>query len=163
VITPSTDGAGAAFGDIPLIADTSVWAKLDTRTPEDRKQAFGQAVRDQLILGSPIVRLEYLHHLDGDEFDEFDRVYSALPRHLPVTEAVCHAALTAMRELKELGANSPRSHKVDLGDLLIAATAQEFAVNVLHDDTDFDHLARVLAFEPVRFLPEGELRPSSTP
>ena len=138
------------FGTVPLIADTSVWAKL-SRAPSDLVTDFGAAALTGVILGSPIVAMEFLHDArTASEFRERDAVFSRL-RTLPVTRAIAEAALGALRELS---GKSDGYHRVGLGDALIATTAQEASVNVLHDNPgDFDKLAEVLAFTPVRFGP----------
>jgi predicted nucleic acid-binding protein len=139
------------FGEIPLIADTSVWAKL-RYAPRDLVDDFGAAARAGLILGSTIVSLEFLHDAkSGAAFDIRDAAFSAL-RTLPVTRAVSEAAMSGLRDLRAAGADG--YHRVGLADALIAATAQENSVNVLHDNPpDFDKLAEVMAFTPVRFGP----------
>ena len=141
--------AAGRFGDLPLVADTTVWAKLH-RAPADLVAAFRAYARDGLILGSPVVRMEWLHDAqNGEEFDERDRLFGTL-RELALTRAVSDAALGALRDLRAQG--SPGYHRVGLPDALIAATAAENGVNVLHDNPrDYDKLAEVLEFEPVRF------------
>jgi predicted nucleic acid-binding protein len=138
------------FGTVPLIADTSVWAKL-RRAPADLVADFSAAASAGMIIGSPIVAMEFLHDArTGAQFRERDALFSRL-RTIPVTESVCHAALGALRDLSS---RSDGYHRVGLADALIAATAQESSVNVLHDNpADFDKLAEVLAFTPVRFGP----------
>lgn len=138
------------FGTVPLIADTSVWAKL-SRASNELVADFGSAALAGIIVGSPIVAMEYLHDAKtGGEFRERDALFSRL-RTVPVTESVCQAALGALRELS---GRSDGYHRVGLADALIAATAQEASMNVLHDNPgDFDKLAEVLAFTSVRFGP----------
>ena len=70
------------FGDLPLIADTNVWSKV-RRAPPNLRIAFGDALRDGQILGSPVIRLEWLH--DAREVEEFkrrDRLFSVGLREL---------------------------------------------------------------------------------
>lgn len=138
------------FGTIPLIADTTVWAKL-RYAPEDLVGDFRAAAKTGLILGSSIVVMEFLHDAKtSSEFDARDRLFSGL-RTLAVTQAISEAGIGALRELS---GKSDGYHRVGLADALIAATAQESGVNVLHDNPgDFEKLAEVLSFEPVRFGP----------
>jgi predicted nucleic acid-binding protein len=140
------------FGDIPLIADTSVWAKL-ARAPVDLVADFGAAAYAGLIVGSSIVVLEYLHDAQtAAELQQRDALFSRL-RTLPVTEPICKAAVGALRELST---RSDGYHRVGLADALIAATAQDASYNVLHDNPgDFEKLGEVLAFTPIRFGPIG--------
>lgn len=146
--------AAEGFGSLRLIADTSVWTKL-RQAPPDLFKAFDQALHSRQIVGSPVVRLEWLHDAqNGAEFDERDRNFSAL-QELPLTREVGMTALTALRELRSQG--SPGYHRVNMGDALIAATAQVHVANVLHDDCHFGKLSDVLNFVAIRFgpIPEG--------
>jgi predicted nucleic acid-binding protein len=142
------------FGEVPLIADTSVWAKLSQASP-DLLDDFRAAGREGLIVTSTIVQLEYLHDArTGEEFDIRDAVFSRA-RTLPITRAVSDAALSALRDLRAKG--GPGYHRVGVADALIAATAQENSVNVLHDNRrHFAKLAEVLEFEPVSFFASAE-------
>jgi predicted nucleic acid-binding protein len=99
-----------------------------------------------LILSSPIVRMEWLHDAqDAAEFEERDELFSQL-RELPVTQEVCAAATGALRDLAATGL--PRYWRVDLPDVLIAATAASASVNVLSGNRrHFEKLANVLNFE----------------
>lgn len=141
------------FGNIALIADTCVWSKLHRASPA-LVSDFVAAGDAGLILGSPIVRMEFLHDsFDAVVFDEREATFSQL-RELPVTREVCDAALGALRELRRAGL--PRYWRADLPDVLIAATAACASVNVLSGSRrDFEKLATVLNFEHVDFPAEG--------
>jgi len=142
------------FGDVPLIADTTVWSKLKF-APPDVQADFRQAAREGLIVGSPVVRLEYLFHAkDHSKFDEYDARLAALPE-LPLTPVICRLATDALRALRHRGSHG--NHKVKAPDVLIGATAAVNSVNVLHDDKHFAKLATVLRFEEVRFGPYPSL------
>lgn len=66
--------------------------------------------------------------------------------------AVTDAAMSALGELAQ---RSDGYHRLPLTDALIAAAAAEHGgIAVLHRDTHFDKLAKVLAFENVE-LPES--------
>jgi hypothetical protein len=54
------------------------------------------------------------------------------------------AAIGAIRELADI---SGRYHRVKPIDVLIAATAQEHSIGVLHCDHHFDRLSEVLHFQ----------------
>jgi predicted nucleic acid-binding protein len=141
------------FGEVPLIADTTVWSKLWI-APQDVQEDFRAAAEGGLIVSSPVVRLEFLdHQANAQEFDEADARFAALPS-LPITPGVCEVAIQALRDLRELGgAGRPQHHRVRAPDALVAATASVNEVNVLHDDTHYDRLATVLDFDPIRFGP----------
>jgi predicted nucleic acid-binding protein len=138
------------FGDVPLIADTTAWCKLHLAPPEVQEDFRAAAVAG-LIVGSPVVHLEFLHHqINGAAFDIADASYSAVPS-LPLTPAISAAAVEAMRALRTKSAGG--LHRVKAADALIAATAEAYQVNVLHDDKHYGTLAQVLGFTPVRFGP----------
>jgi predicted nucleic acid-binding protein len=138
------------FGDVPLIADSTVWGKLRI-APPGAQQDFLEAARNGLIVGSPVVWLEVVYHAHNkDEFDERVARFGALPM-LRVTEPICNSAMAAVEALGEHP--SPGYHRVKAPDALIAATAAANGVNVLHDDKHYNKLAEVLDFEPIRFGP----------
>ena len=141
------------FGLTRVIADTCVWSKL-RRAPPQLVSDFAAAGSIGLIVGSPIVRMEFLHSAaDAAKFDEVDAMFSRLPE-LPVTREVCETALGALRDLRATGMT--RYWRVDLPDVLIAATAACASVNVLSGNRrDFEKLAKVLPFEHVNFPAEG--------
>lgn len=104
---------------------------------------------------SPIVKLELLYSArDGTTFDQLDADLAQL-RDVPITRSVTNVALAAFRELAHLGPLHHRS--ISLPDLLIAASAQDSALGVLHYDEDFDALAGVLGFESRWIAPRGSL------
>lgn len=69
----------------------------------------------------------------------------ALFRELRMDAETFMTAGTAQQELAREG-----RHRVPIPDLLIAACAQQHAAGVLHVDRQFDVLASVLHFSPVR-------------
>lgn len=128
---------------VPLVIDTSAWMR------HARPVAVAQwdaANENDLLVSCPVAALEIFRTArDEAEFIEMDRHFAALPQ-APITEAVCHAALSASREL---GAR----RRLPAPDYLIAAAAAERGFGVIHADSHFDLLATVLEFESVR-LPE---------
>jgi predicted nucleic acid-binding protein len=111
-------------------------------------------VRDGRVLTCWPVRFELLFSAPSvDDFRALERRFTAL-RDVPVTVSVQRAALGALRELAEF---APGYHRVPLPDLLIAASAQEAGVGVLHYDHHFDRLAEVLSFDSRWLAPPGTL------
>lgn len=131
----------AAFGGGVFIADKSVWV----RAGHTRLRAqWAAALQARQIATCSIVTIELLYSVrDAQGFESLEADLSAL-RDLPVTVSVQREAIRAMREL---AAGGPLAHRVPLPDILIAATAQEAGVGVLHLDRHFDRLAKVLAFD----------------
>jgi predicted nucleic acid-binding protein len=135
-----------------LIADKSAWAHAGN--PRVNAQ-FTAALRYGQIATSPVVKLELLY--SARDAESFDRLAADLAqlRDVPITRSVTNAAERALRGFAH---RRPAQHRsVSLPDLLIAATAEDAAVSVLHYDEHFDTLATVLDFESRWIAPRGSL------
>jgi len=148
---PGRSDSPAAWGELPLVVDTSAWSR-----------AFHPVVRDRwveaLLAGrlrvSPIARLEILLSArSGNDFDMLAERLAAL-RAAPLTPAIAHAAQNAMRTLAHRSAGAQR---IPLVDYLLAAAAQETGAAVLHYDRDYDTLAEVMMFESTWLAPPGSI------
>lgn len=129
----------APYGGRLLLVDKSAWERQAHTEVRDEWRAALQT--DQLVLCS-ISDFELLYSArDSVGYAAIEKRLAGF-RHLPMTETVHRAALTAMRELAKAG-----RHRVKLPDLLIAACAQEAGAGVLHYDHDFDLLSNTLAFD----------------
>lgn len=139
--TPSANPTLAdPFGSVPLVVDTSAWARQ--REPGVREQ-WEATVRAGLLASCPVVALELLAGTrTEEEFAALSRTLAALPQ-APVTAGVCAAALAASADLRG-------SRRLPAADYLIAAAAADRGFGVLHEDRHFDTLARVLNFTSVR-------------
>lgn len=94
-----------------------------------------------------------LHPIQGPAFQAWDDLYD-FPNEVAITKRTAQTALDAVRELAAKGGGG--YHRVDLGDVLIAASAQEAGVGVLHyNPKDFDKLAGVLYFRNQQLAPMG--------
>ena len=145
-------GAGTPLAGGTYIADSSAW--VHAHHPHVRDE-WSAALRAGQIATGPIVKLELLYSArDGTTFDQLDADLAQL-RDVPITRSVTNVALAAFRELAHLGPLHHRS--ISLPDLLIAASAQDSALGVLHYDEDFDALAGVLGFESRWIAPRGSL------
>lgn len=130
-----------AFGGGTFIADKSVWARADQ---EAIREEWQRALLGGQIVTCQITELELLYSArTGQEFLELEEELAAL-RNLPITEAICDIAIAALRQLAHV---MPAYHRLPLPDALIAATALDAGIGVLHYDGDFDKLATVLDFE----------------
>lgn len=143
------------YGGRRLIVDTSAWTAIRRskdlgNTPQDWTNAL---VRGQLLM-SPIVRLELLHSATSRAaFRAWDDLYD-FPTEVPLKKGTIATALKAVRDLAEKGGGG--YHRVGLGDVLIAASAQEANVGVLqYNPKDFEKLAGVLTFDSVQLAPMG--------
>ncbi len=147
-------GAAEPYGGRRLIVDTSAFTaikrsqKLDN-TPTD----WAEAMRRGQLLLSPIVRLELLHHAKSlVEVESWGELFDHL-KEMPVRRSAYAAAARAIRELAAQGEGY---HRVDLADVLIAASAQEADVGVLHYNFGhFGKLASVLNFASVELGKPG--------
>ncbi len=139
------------WGGLPLVVDTSAWARAEHSTTRDRWLAA--LLGDRLRL-SPLVRIEILLSARGGA--EFDLLAERLGtvRTAPLSAAVIRAAEAAMRALAHRSAGTQR---LPIVDYLVAAAAQELGAAVIHYDRDYDTLAEVLEFESIWLAPAGTL------
>jgi len=127
------------FADVPLVIDSSAWARQHVPAVRPRWHATLDA---GLLASCPVVALEVLAGArDEDEFAAFSLAFDVLPQ-APVTTSVCRAALGAARDLRG-------SRRLPAADYLIAAAAAERGFGVLHHDRHFDVLTGVLNFPSV--------------
>ncbi len=110
-----------------------------------------------LILGGQvatcaIIDLEVLYSARSlSDYEEILAERSALPS-LPMTERIAVRALEAQHRLAQRG-----QHRVPVPDLLIAATAEEHRLSVIHYDRDFDRIAEVTGQRTEWVVPRGSI------
>jgi len=133
-----------------FIVDKSAW--LSVHRHADLQGEWASALREGQLATCPIVNLEILFSARNlDEFDGWEEDLGVL-RMVPVTHAVCLAAIGALRELI---ARSQRG--IPIADALIAAAAQDAGCGVLHYDKHYDLLREVLEFESRWIAPRGSI------
>jgi predicted nucleic acid-binding protein len=148
---PGPSASRSPWGDLPLIVDTSAWARA--HHAQVRAPWTHALLTDQLRI-SPVVRFEILLTArDGDSFDTVAERLSAM-RTAPLTAAVVRAAQGAMRTLAHRSAGAQR---LPIVDYLVAAAAQQTGSAVLHYDSDYDTLAEIMEFESIWLAPAGSL------
>jgi predicted nucleic acid-binding protein len=148
---PGRSANRAAWGELPLLIDTSAWSRASH--PTIREYWVEALLADRLRV-SPIARLEILLSArGGSDFDTLAERLAAL-RAAPLTLAIAHAAQDAMRTLAHRSAGAQR---IPVVDYLLAAAAQETGAAVLHYDHDYDTLAEVMAFESAWLAPPGSI------
>lgn len=148
---PGQSGRDPTWGELPLVVDTSAWARAHhPRVREPWKEVLlGRRLR---IL--PIVRFEILLSArNGQSFDTLAERLSAL-QAAPFSASVIHAAEHAMRALAHRSAGAQR---LPIVDYLVAASAQELGAAVIHYDRDYDTLADLMEFESIWLAPAGTL------
>lgn len=148
---PGRSDSHSPWGELPLVVDTSAWARA--HHPDVREQ-WVQALRADRLRVSPVARMEILLSArSGSDFDTLAEQLSAL-RAAPLTAAVTRAAEDAMRTLAHRSAGAQR---IPVADYLIAAAAQQTGTAVIHYDRDYDLLAEIMAFESLWLAPPGSL------
>ncbi len=148
---PGPSGSSAAWGELPLIADTSAWSRAHHVAV---RATWVQALLAGRLRVSPAARLEILLSArSGADFDVLAERLSAV-RTAPLTASTARAAQDAMRTLAHRSAGAQR---IPVVDYLIAAAAQETGAAVLHYDRDYDTLAEIMGFESVWLAPPGSL------
>ncbi len=140
------DASELLGGEEPFVADTSAWWRA-ADLPDELGSRLGQAILDDRLWITPIVRMEILYSArTSAEYLALEAELDAL-RMLRNDRAVADAAARAMGDLAE---RADGYHRVPPTDALIAAAAAEHGgLAVLHRDAHFDRLAAVLAFERV--------------
>lgn len=131
----------------PLVFDTSAW----NRRTDPAVLPVWAATRDAGLLAvCPVVALELLAAAPDEEaFGDLDRTLQALAQ-APVTRSAGDAALGASRELRG-------ERRLPAADYLIAAAAAGRGAGVLHYDSHFDILCRVLGIESIWVAPPGSI------
>lgn len=138
------------WGDLPLLADTSAWARVGHRAA-----AWEQAIIGRRIVTCAVVELELLYSARSrpDVVAVLDGL-GAL-RRLAVTQTIVDAAVRSVVDLADRGGHG--SHRVAPADAMIAACAAQSGCAVLHYDRHYDRLAEVLGFTSVWLAPAGSL------
>src|SRR5689334_120960 len=136
----------------PWVADTSAWARADTKEVAPR---WREVVKAGELIACPPVTMEMI--FDAPNRDAVERIAVAMAgfRQAPINRSVTDAATWAMRELAQRGAAG--AHRVRVPDALVAAAAAERGFGVLHYDRHFDTLASVLSFPSQWVAPAGSI------
>jgi predicted nucleic acid-binding protein len=115
------------------------------------RAAFTPLADRGLIGTCPIVDLEILYSArTGAEHEHF-RVQRAAFDYFPLTDEIAQRSI----EVQGLLARTAQHRSVSIPDLMIAATAERFALSVLHYDADYERIAAVTG-QPVEWIvPRG--------
>jgi len=148
---PGRSASNNSWGELPLLVDTSAWARAGHPTVRDQWLA---ALLDDRLRLSPLVRIEILLSArGGSEFDVLAERLDTI-RPAPLRTSIVRAAEAGMRSLAHRSAGAQRLPVVDY---LVAAAAQELGAAVIHYDRDYDTLAELMEFESVWLAPAGTL------
>jgi predicted nucleic acid-binding protein len=129
-----------------LLADKSAleWARRDHRA----REAFLSLRTAHVIAACHMTALEICYSAQNRADLEALLAGQRALEWLPVSEAVMDRALEVQRLL---AAQTGNGHRRPIPDLVIAATAELNAAEVLHVDSDYDLIAQVTG-QPVRRL-----------
>jgi predicted nucleic acid-binding protein len=129
--------------------DTSIWEYTDHPLIAADWQTAGQ--KDQLAV-SPIVALEIVYTARNQaDFEALETQLDAL-RQAPLSPAIMREAKRALHDL-----SGTANHRIPFQDALIAATAAQKNMTVLHYDGHYDLLSEVLGFESRWAAPPASL------
>jgi predicted nucleic acid-binding protein len=134
------------YGGRHYLVDTSAWIKIGQQ-PADVRNVFYGAIRAGQLSVCSIVLLELLRGTHPQHFDAVQDRFENVP-YRRMTRDIGRAAVDAQRKLATKRPDG--LHRgISPGDFLIAATAQEYVLGVLHCDGDFDSLSDedVVSFE----------------
>jgi predicted nucleic acid-binding protein len=135
-------GSGTA-----VVFDTSAWVRRTLSTVMPRWSATRDA---GLLAVCSVVALELLAAArDEQAFQALDQALEALPS-APVTRAACDRALGASRELRG-------ERRLPAADYMIAAAAAERSFALLHYDSHFELLCRVLGIDSIWIAKPGSI------
>lgn len=148
---PGRSGSDGEWGELPLVVDTSAWARA--HHPRVR-EPWKQVLLDRRLRLSPAVRFEILFSSrDGTSFDTLAERLSAI-QAAPLNASVIRSAEQAMRTLAHRSAGAQR---LPIVDYLVAAAALELGAAVIHYDQDYDTLAELMGFDSVWLATAGTL------
>lgn len=130
------------------LVDKSVWARL---THEPVRAALMPHIDRGLVGTCPIIDLEILYSArNGPEHGHF-RAQRAAFDYFPMTDEIAQRAV----EVQGLLADRAQHRSVSIPDLLVAATAERYALTVLHYDGDYDRIAKITGQAAEWIVPRG--------
>lgn len=138
------------------LLDNSAWARLRSRStvPAERRAEVARAIESgDIFVCTPFLLEAGYSARHALEHDELLCELEALPR-VRIDEEVEERALVAQGQLSRSG-----HHRLSPADVMIAALAHRYKLDVLHYDADFDTLASKtdLAFGSVWLAKRGSL------
>ncbi len=138
-----------------LLLDNSAWARLDHHSlPQPRAEEIATALEERRIaVCLPFVLEAGYSARSAVSHTDLVAELLALP-FLHVDEAIERRAIDAQAQLARAG-----HHRLPPVDLLLAAIADRYGLDVLHYDADYDVLRSKtdLRFESVWLSPRGSL------
>jgi predicted nucleic acid-binding protein len=130
------------------LPDKSVWARLSHPAV---RAAVTPYVDRGLVGTCPVIDLELLYSTrTGTEHEHF-RLQRTAFEYFPMTDEIAQRAL----KVQGLLARRSQHRSVSIPDLLIAATAERYALTVLHYDGDYERIAEITGQPTEWVVPRG--------
>jgi len=122
------------------LVDTSVWVNYLRGESTAQVRALKELLAGDDIVGvAPIILQEVLQGADSDErFEKWRKYFAGLCCYVPADPVASHVAAAKLYRSCRRGGKTPRSSN----DCLIAQIAIEHALILLHEDRDFEAIAR---------------------
>lgn len=114
-------------------------------------ERLGPLLEQGLVATCGIVDLEVLFSADTGSYSDILEERAGLPR-LDMSETIFGRAIEIQRDLARTS-----QHRVPIPDLLVAATAEQYGVIVVHYDRDFERIATVTGQRHMWVVPQGTL------
>ncbi len=141
---------------IDLLCDKSVLGHLHREPVLD---AFVGLVEEQRVgICSPTLLEQQITAEDAASLDRMDEVLISRLERVPVSDAAGKRAERVQRQLVASG----HHRGISVPDLLVAATAEEHGLTVLHFDRDFETIAAITR-QATRWLLEPDQLPQNQP
>jgi predicted nucleic acid-binding protein len=124
-----------------VLVDTSVWIGLLRNADRPVVQALKRLLdSDTLVALTPFILQEILQGTGSEaHFATLQRYFADLPMFAPRNPVLTHRAAAQLYCRCRWAGVTPRSSI----DCLIASTAIEYELPLLHDDRDFEQIARI--------------------
>jgi predicted nucleic acid-binding protein len=130
------------------LADKSVWSRVRQQAVRSVMNSY---VERGLIGTCPIIDLEILFSArTGAEHAHFLRQRAAF-EYFSLTDEIARRAI----EVQGVLAQRAQHRSVSIPDLLVAATAERFALTVLHYDRDYERIAEITGQPTEWVVPAG--------
>jgi predicted nucleic acid-binding protein len=135
------------MGGVTHLLDKSAWIQI--QYSKEAARLLAGLIRQGDLALCTVTALEILY--SARDSKEYDRDYTRLSSLPWVDLSEPRRAVELQRELALRG-----WHRTPLPDVVIAATAAEHHMTVLHYDSDYERLSTVGGFEQRWIIPRGE-------
>ena len=125
------------------LVDTSVWVDYLRGKTTAQVRTLRELLAGEDIVGvAPIILQEVLQGADSDQrFEKWRKYFARLCCYMPADPVASHVAAAKLYQSCRRAGKTPRSSN----DCLIAQIAIEHALILLHEDRDFEAIARAVS------------------